>query len=370
MSTKGPLIPPVENPLNTDEKREKIKLFREKEKVKVLLKEEHSDDYLSRWLGARNWEVEAAVELFEKSMIWRKENNIDTILEWYPKTENFKKMWNYWPCCHDVFYTREGWPFYCERVGIVDFTHLFTICTPQDLVNFHIYEAEKREKLRFQMEKEHGFTVGTVFLHDFTNLGLRHIHTEAVNVFRQMSLIDQYNYPESVRKSFEINTPTVFSIIWGVVSHLLDPGLVAKLLFYGNNFQEDLLSIIPEDQLPTWAGGAREDVAFGGDLLVQKFLSEGTKIEVPASKSVAVELIIEKNQTVDWKFISESHDIDFHINYHKEEGIENISKHERVKSGEGTFIAEFTGTYSLVFDNTFSWTRKKVVTYQSTVVEI
>jgi len=68
MSRNGSLLPPIESPINTDEKREKVLLFRQNENVKVLLKEEHTDDYISRWLVARNWDVDSAINLFVKSM--------------------------------------------------------------------------------------------------------------------------------------------------------------------------------------------------------------------------------------------------------------------------------------------------------------
>jgi len=333
-----------------------------------LIKEEYTDDYISRWFVARAWDVEDAVDLFTNSMTWRKENDVDNILEWYPLSENYKKMWEYWPCSKEIYYTKEGWPVYYERIGIVDFQHLFTIVTAKDLVNFHIFEAEKREKMRLQMEKEKGFTVGTVFIHDYTNLGMRHMNTEALSVINKLSQIDQYNYPESVRKSFEINTPIVFNMLFNIVAKLLDPGLVAKLIFYSNDFKDHLLSFIPEDQLPDWAGGTRENVCFGGDLFIQKLQSEGIKLEVPASKSISVLIDVKKDSMVDWRFVSDTHDIEFYINYHKESSTETISKHGRTKSGVGSFVAQ-EGTYSLVFDNNYSWTRKKSVTYQFLIIE-
>jgi hypothetical protein len=159
-------LPKLCDPIDTPEKKDLVDQFRKHPDVISHLKEEYNDDYLSRWLRARNWDLEKAASMFNLSMIWRKENDIDTIVERYEGSDSFKRMISYWPCSYnELFYTKEGWPVYYERVGIIDPKYLLEIVSAEDLLQFHIFEAEKRERLRFELFKKHGFSVGTIFIH-------------------------------------------------------------------------------------------------------------------------------------------------------------------------------------------------------------
>jgi len=65
-----------------EKEREAVKTLREK--AGEWATEQHSDWYLGRFLIARKWSMDAALELFVNAMKWRKEENIDSLVETFP----------------------------------------------------------------------------------------------------------------------------------------------------------------------------------------------------------------------------------------------------------------------------------------------
>jgi hypothetical protein len=76
----------------TTEELEKIDQLRKRVTKDLELREDQvSDHYLIRWLRARSLNVSKAEEMLRKSLQWRKENGVDTILETAEIPEHLKK---------------------------------------------------------------------------------------------------------------------------------------------------------------------------------------------------------------------------------------------------------------------------------------
>eukprot|EP00057_Strongylocentrotus_purpuratus_P006351 XP_011660825.1 PREDICTED: SEC14-like protein 2 [Strongylocentrotus purpuratus] len=69
----------------TESHKEKLKKF--KENVADILKPEHNDVLLLRFLRARKFDLNKTEVMFRNDVTWRKENNIDTILETFEVPE-------------------------------------------------------------------------------------------------------------------------------------------------------------------------------------------------------------------------------------------------------------------------------------------
>jgi hypothetical protein len=67
--------------------------------------------------------------------------------------------------------------------------------------------------------------------------------------------ISQNHYPERLGKLYIINAPWGFSGVFAVVKRFLDPVTVAKIHVLGGSYQKELLSQVPEENLPSEFGG-------------------------------------------------------------------------------------------------------------------
>jgi hypothetical protein len=55
-----------------------------------------------------------------------------------------------------------------------------------------------------------------------------------------------------------INSPFGFSVVWAVIKRFLDPQTVEKISILGKDYQSNLLSLIPAENLPKQFGGICE----------------------------------------------------------------------------------------------------------------
>eukprot|EP01129_Flabellula_baltica_P001348 TRINITY_DN11228_c0_g1_i1.p1 TRINITY_DN11228_c0_g1~~TRINITY_DN11228_c0_g1_i1.p1 ORF type:complete len:371 (-),score=85.00 TRINITY_DN11228_c0_g1_i1:58-1170(-) len=348
-------------PRVNEENIEIVHQFRDREDVQMWLKDWHNDDFMARWLVARDWNLDKAAAMYCESMKWREENDIDNITEWFPKTPNYDKVMSYWPSSRARGQlTVEGLPVYYERIGVVDAKELLSTVNDEDLINFHIYEQECRELLARELYEEHGFTAGTIFIQDLSGIGMKNLYRPGLNLISKLSEIDKANYPEIVRKMFLINAPTVFPLVWKIGKAFFDPDVIKKFSIHSDNGYSIFSRILPEDEIPIFAGGTKEGVAPGG----KGHNWRGTReINIPRSDTYIKQFEVKEAGSEISYYFDCDRDIKFSINY---EGsiILDLGK---VKKHEGSVIAEETGTYQLVFDNTYSWTKSKTINYKKTV---
>lgn len=72
---------------------------------------------------------------------------------------------------------------------------------------------------------------------------------------KQASAISQNYYPERLGKLYLINAPWGFSSVFSVVKGFLDPVTVQKIHVLGSGYETELLSQVPEENLPRDFGG-------------------------------------------------------------------------------------------------------------------
>eukprot|EP01129_Flabellula_baltica_P012602 TRINITY_DN5708_c0_g1_i1.p1 TRINITY_DN5708_c0_g1~~TRINITY_DN5708_c0_g1_i1.p1 ORF type:complete len:373 (-),score=62.48 TRINITY_DN5708_c0_g1_i1:37-1155(-) len=355
---------PIPRPIVNDDTAQHIETFKNRPDVTEVLKEKHYDEYLLRWLIACEMDQEKAASMFVASMHWREENRIDEILEWFPLTECYERLTGYWPISRTgEEMTVDGWPVFYERVGVVDPRDVFEKVEEQDLINFHVYESERRERLRDEMYHERGFSVGTTFVQDLSELSMKSLYPPGIGIVSKLSAIDKANYPESVRKVYIINVPTLFSLVWKTIKGFFEPGLVRKFSIMSGNGYDAISRIVPEGHVPDFAGGSKENCAPGG----VGYNWYGTDaIVVPSSKSHRVSIEMEEGDDVDWFLFTSGKDIRLQLGY-EDDILEDFG---RLQKHEISYTAERSGVHHLIFDNTFSWTTKKTVHYNYTIKKI
>ena len=97
----------------------------------------HFDDHdLLRFGRARKFDLAKMQLMFTNFMNWRKENNVDTVIEDYKFTERQAVQEVYPHGYHGV--DNKGRPIYIERFGRLDVPKLFQITTQERMVQHYI----------------------------------------------------------------------------------------------------------------------------------------------------------------------------------------------------------------------------------------
>jgi len=363
--TENLLQPPL--PIVTEENQNSIDQFKQREDVLQWLKDSHYDEFIARWLIARNWNIDDAALMFTKSMKWRQDNDIDHILEWFPQTEYYDKLMNYWPCSHARGHmTLDEWPIYYERIGFVDGKEVFDHVPEQHLQNFHIYEQEGREQLRNELYHERGHSVGTVFIQDLENIGMNSLYRPAIDLMQTLSDIDKDNYPETVRKVFIINSPAVFPVIFKMLKGFFDKSVIKKFSIHSDNGFDVLSRIIPEDHLPTFVGGTLENVVAaagsGYDWL------DAEIIDIDKVTIFSREVVVEQPDTKISIYFRERNQKQIILKVLKDNK-KVVVDHGKIENFNNIFVAKQAGVYTILFDNSNPRSSPKSIMFKCEIVK-
>ncbi|KAL8213939.1 hypothetical protein R6Q57_003388 [Mikania cordata] len=226
-----------------DEEDEKVvNAFREILIEKVLLPNVH-DDYhtLLRFLKARKFDIDKAVQMWVDMLNWRKDYGADSILKDFVYDE-YEDVRKYYPHgYHGV--DREGRPVYIERLGKVDPT-----CSV----------AARRH-----------IDACTTIL-DVQGMNWMSFGKVAHDLLTRMQKLDGDNYPETLHQMFIVNAGNGFKFAWNTVKGFLDPRTTSKIHVLGNKYQSQLFEVIDSSQLPDFLGGNCSCPNEGGCMISDK----------------------------------------------------------------------------------------------------
>uniref|UniRef100_A0A453FA09 CRAL-TRIO domain-containing protein n=1 Tax=Aegilops tauschii subsp. strangulata TaxID=200361 RepID=A0A453FA09_AEGTS len=220
-----------------------------------LLPERH-DDYhtMLRFLKARKFDIEKAKHMWSEMLRWRNEYGVDSIEEFdYTELNEVKK---YYPqFYHGV--DKEGRPVYVELVGKVDANKLVKVTTLDRYIKYHVKEFERSFQMRFPAcsiaAKRHIDSSTTIL--DVQGVGLKNFSKDARELIMRLQKIDNDNYPETLCRLYIINAGQGFKMLWGTIKSFLDPQTASKIHVLGSKYQNKLLEIIDESELPDFLGG-------------------------------------------------------------------------------------------------------------------
>ncbi|RXG57157.1 SEC14-like protein 3 [Armadillidium vulgare] len=114
-----------------------------------------SDSELSKWLIARNFNINKAEAMLLKSVEWRKEWNMDNIADWNPP-EVLKK---YFPS-GVAGYDKEGNPVIIIPYGNVDIRGLIKSCNSKELIKYFAQIFENAVQIMRERSRERGEPMG------------------------------------------------------------------------------------------------------------------------------------------------------------------------------------------------------------------
>lgn len=218
-----------------------------------------------RFLRARKYDLEKAVELAEKWYAWyytplpggNGATPANILDQPDPKEHIFKRLTPH----ANMGVDKSGHPIYWEMTGLVStrFVELIKHITLDELVARHVRQQELSiRRLQYQ-SKVRGIPIEKqICIMNLKDLSYS-LDTRALATFHKTLAIDQVYYPERLQYLFMINAPWFFTATWAMVKNWIDPVTADKIKILGSNFLETLKEHIPEDQIPPEFGGTHPD---------------------------------------------------------------------------------------------------------------
>lgn len=229
------------------------------------------DEHVLRFLRSRDFNLEKAKEALCQTLTWRKQHQIDFLLDTWQCPQLLQDYYTGGWHHHD----KDGRPLYILRLGQMDTKGLVRTLGEETLLR-HVLSINE-EGLRHCQEntKIFGKPISCwTCLVDLEGLNMRHLWRPAIKALLRMIEVVGANYPETLGRLLIIRAPRVFPVLWTLVSPFIDENTRKKFLIYaGNDYQGPggLVDYINRDFIPDFLGGdSLCDVPEGG--LVPKSL--------------------------------------------------------------------------------------------------
>ncbi|XP_013101535.1 protein real-time [Stomoxys calcitrans] len=221
-----------------------------------------------RFLRARDWHVNQALNSLKESLLWRKQERIDDLLNEYQMptvvNDHFPGGWHH----HD----KDGRPIYILRLGHMDVKGLLKSIGTDGFLKLALNICEEG----IQKIKESAENLGTPVLNwcllvDLEGLSMRHLWRPGVKALLNIIENVERNYPETMGRVLVVRAPRVFPIAWTIVSAFIDENTRSKFIFYGvtdcEQMKESLEQYIDAEIIPDFLGGPCKTLIHEGSLV-------------------------------------------------------------------------------------------------------
>ncbi|XP_068435212.1 SEC14-like protein 1 [Clinocottus analis] len=290
------------------------------------------DQHVLRFLRARDFNLEKAREFLCQSLTWRKQHQVDFLLDTWERPQLLQDYYTGGWHHHD----RDGRPLYILRLGQMDTKGLVRASGEEALLRQVLSINEEGLRRCEENTRVFGRPISCwTCLVDLEGLNMRHLWRPGVKALLRIIEVVEGNYPETLGRLLILRAPRVFPVLWTLVSPLIDENTRKKFLVYaGNDYQGPggLVDYIDKEILPDFLGGdCMCDIPEGG--LVPKSLyrtaeeleSEENRLltdsiykSASIFKGAPYEMLIEINEAsavITWDFDVSKGDVIFNI-YH------------------------------------------------------
>lgn len=338
----------------------------------------HDQYTVLRYLKDCQDDLGKAKDKLLKSLKWREDNNVDNILEDFPKSPFFEPLEKYWPSCYIESDKLNDVIFY-ERMGEVDVKSLLSYFPVDVLELYHIYLYEQHDKRRKALDVKNNRRTNIILFQDASSASLKLANKAAISVMRRLEEIDNNYYPGLMDKIYIIDPPSLFSGLWKMLSPFLSEHTLNKITMIKH---DELFKIYDRSIVPRIVGGENDTPISKGGAFDARELFPQIKSYKVSSKSVYEEKVIIpsdsdlSNTKISYFFSSEKYDIGFQILYKQNENSSDsitILENQRYNSHEKTIMSSIEanrpGVYILQWDNTYSTLRSKTIIYLINIVQ-
>ncbi|KAF6029883.1 SEC14L2 [Bugula neritina] len=304
-------------------------------------------------------------------------------MECWPQLKVIEKYMTGGIGCFD----KEGLPVRFERFGYLDVKGMFYSSKKVDLEMKKLYDQEVALKVMRQQSEKLGKKIDrlTVIL-DLDQIGSKQLWRPGLALYLHLIKLLEDNYPEFVKRLIVINAPKIFPIFFKICRPLISDDMNKKMRVYGTNFLPEVLKIIDEEELPAFLGGKQvgpdndiyctHRIKAGGLVPESYYLKDvidTTEFEsttISAGCKLVLKVPIEQpNCVIRWEFLTEGKDISFGVSLipkgsEKQQVVVPASRVQCHMVPEyGSLTCEQLGTYVILFDNSYSWTKGKKLKY-------
>ncbi|KAK7835521.1 patellin-3 [Quercus suber] len=357
--------PPPTTETKTEEPKEEVTPPPAPEEVSIwgipLLLDERSDVILLKFLRARDYKVKDAFTMIKNTVRWRKEFEIDALLE-----QDHGNDWDKVAFTHG--YDKKGHPVCYNAFSEFQNKDLYqnTFSTDEKRQKFLKWRIQFLEKSIRKLDFSPTGISSFVQVNDFKNsFGIR--KRELWQATKLAVQLLQDNYPEFLAKQVFINVPWWYLAYNRMISPFLTQRTKSKFVFAGpSKSAETLFKYIAPEQVPVQYGGLkREDE--------QEFTTEDPVIEYtikPSSKET-IEFPYTETGLLVWEVRVIGWDVSYGAEFvPDEEGGYTVivQKSRKIAPTDETVISNSfkvggPGKVMLTFDNQTS--KKKKLLYRS-----
>uniref|UniRef100_A0A8D3CVQ3 SEC14-like protein 1 n=1 Tax=Scophthalmus maximus TaxID=52904 RepID=A0A8D3CVQ3_SCOMX len=213
------------------------------------------DEHILRFLRARDFNIDKAREFLCQSLTWRKQHQVDYLLEKWSSPQVLQDYYTGGWHHHD----RDGRPLYILRLGQMDTKGLVRALGEESLLRHVLSINEEGLRRCEENTKVFGRPISCwTCLVDLEGLNMRHLWRPGVKALLRIIEVVEANYPETLGRLLILRAPRVFPVLWTLVSPFIDENTRKKFLIYaGNDYQGPggLVDYIDKEIIPDFLGG-------------------------------------------------------------------------------------------------------------------
>jgi len=243
------------------------------------------DEHILRFLRSRDFNMEKSRESLCQSLSWRKQHQIDRLLEAYAPGETLQKYflggWHH----HDI----DGRPVYVLKLGQMDtkgvlkavgeekiLKHILSLmeeglkrCQDLSAMNnkpmMSDHQIHPHQQHDHQRDNHHDNSTDSAqslsswtCIVDLEGLSMRHLWRPGIQALLRFIELIESNYPETMARLLIVRAPRVFPVLWALLNPFIDEKTSSKFMMYtGSDYLKPggLIDYIPEEFIPEFLGG-------------------------------------------------------------------------------------------------------------------